>query len=1190
MSGQIVNQHVALSVVNGECRFCKRTGFPILPVRYAVCQRNDANQQIPELSEDRVKAFTDIKLDQTLENGKRTTRVVPSEVKEEIAHSTSSQVNKYILRQLRSGYLYLFDKDNPDGMYWSAFAITADGKYYQFPVKQPPSLDKMAMPCTLETGNRDGESDEEKVTRVKNESLQASLVTITTPDKSGDVYYAYTEHAWPEGFLDEVKSRILSGDPWCDKYLQKFNVPDWKAGVAQDHAFSLEELDQVAEYSPGAAGLDEQFWSSGPKRDLYSPEEMKQTMSERLRYASTDYEGRGLILAVNDEIGIIQELNAYRHQALAAVEDFFDPGEGKKQISDERRRKLLCKQAIDAFQKNFERSYQQSTEKSLQDAIDTAKKNKEEYLESVQGEDFNYSSTRRSVREKSIHNAKLINLDEAIKQAEEEKSEYYAELDEVENEKNRLQSEIEELELNKKDWQRRVESKIEETAGVDGKSPYDNLRNDTTYDSMLRSKNHELKYTLTRQEELSNKHRHQLTKLYDVDALEAFDADFLEYTKHCEKLLAVQDSDYSLWVLAHLEAVSERYSQNDFDTGLELCGLYANALRGGILSSASGSMWKTFSDKFLEDDSTILRVLLFNNIEYARQVASHIGSLDENEQLQKSELIAWGEKFTEWQAMSSPLENKILTDQQREARLASVGGTFMTIVGNALSALLSYSHSLTLNDQVDARHDQKRTLKLFILSSQIMYMARPSVHTKNAEIPLMVNAKVTLADYYQWLRRVLDSEGGDRSQGVDKTTALKSLNGKVGNFTAPVADSETVISVTLPRFIPVNENLSGDEQSYQFKDEVKRIDDKDSELYKSYRDITGSLAGQFGGNLGGIAALGLASWSFWISIDKILSDDKSGTDLSKVLGAGVSFASLTMKAMETINKVSTHGTLGFANSSNAVWKITGNVLGVAAGIISIWDGVKKLTEALDAKRLGQSVAAENTMVLGGVAAMSGIAAIVVIGFSFTVGLVVSVIFGFLALVLGATLITLVSPSVQMWVNRSLVGFQKGSIAGFDDMVDEQSSLEMVFKGVVVEISWTHAIPNTFAAAGSPYAYLNRDYYNGENVSVSVNISVPVLRDIEISLVLRSEDNNSTLFDWDYAKNSSSKSLSPVLDVLSSDNSAESQPIFKLSDGNYLLNWNQDYNKKEIGDNLRLSINLNDNLTAQNSSDSLLLRL
>ncbi|MDH2291466.1 T6SS effector BTH_I2691 family protein [Cobetia sp. 10Alg 146] len=353
MSGQIVNQHVALSVVNGECRFCKRTGFPILPVRYAVCQRNDANQQIPELSEDRVKAFTDIKLDQTLENGKRTTRVVPSEVKEEIAHSTSSQVNKYILRQLRSGYLYLFDKDNPDGMYWSAFAITADGKYYQFPVKQPPSLDKMAMPCTLESGNRDGESDEEKVTRVKNESLQASLVTITTPDKSGDVYYAYTEHAWPEGFLDEVKSRILSGDPWCDKYLQKFNVPDWKAGVAQDHAFSLEELDQVAEYSPGAAGLDEQFWSSGPKRDLYSPEEMKQTMSERLRYASTDYEGRGLILAVNDEIGIIQELNAYRHQALAAIDEYFDPEKG----NEERRRMKLCSNAIKEFKDSFATSY-----------------------------------------------------------------------------------------------------------------------------------------------------------------------------------------------------------------------------------------------------------------------------------------------------------------------------------------------------------------------------------------------------------------------------------------------------------------------------------------------------------------------------------------------------------------------------------------------------------------------------------------------------------------------------------------------------------------------------------------------------------------------------------------------------------------------------------------------------------------
>lgn len=44
---------------------------------------------------------------------------------------------------------------------------------------------------------------------------------------------------------------------------------------------------------------------------------------------------------------------------MAAVEDFFDP-ENKidsKRIVEERRRKLLCKNAIDTFKDNFEKNY-----------------------------------------------------------------------------------------------------------------------------------------------------------------------------------------------------------------------------------------------------------------------------------------------------------------------------------------------------------------------------------------------------------------------------------------------------------------------------------------------------------------------------------------------------------------------------------------------------------------------------------------------------------------------------------------------------------------------------------------------------------------------------------------------------------------------------------------------------------------
>ncbi len=123
---------------NGQCEFCERKGLPILPVRYAVCQRNDRNRPVPELPEERIREFTDIGLDKAWDENGQHIRTVDDEVRPWITDSTSSQVNKYILRQLRQGYLYFYDQDNPDGMYWYAYAITSDGKYYQFPVAQPP--------------------------------------------------------------------------------------------------------------------------------------------------------------------------------------------------------------------------------------------------------------------------------------------------------------------------------------------------------------------------------------------------------------------------------------------------------------------------------------------------------------------------------------------------------------------------------------------------------------------------------------------------------------------------------------------------------------------------------------------------------------------------------------------------------------------------------------------------------------------------------------------------------------------------------------------------------------------------------------------------------------------------------------------------------------------------------------------
>ncbi|MBE2167820.1 MULTISPECIES: T6SS effector BTH_I2691 family protein [unclassified Cobetia] len=1168
MSGQIVNQHVALSVVNGECRFCKRTGFPILPVRYAVCQRNDANQQIPELSEDRVKAFTDIKLDQTLENGKRTTRVVPSEVKEEIAHSTSSQVNKYILRQLRSGYLYLFDKDNPDGMYWSAFAITADGKYYQFPVKQPPSLDKMAMPCTLETGNRDGESDEEKVTRVKNESLQASLVTITTPDKSGDVYYAYTEHAWPEGFLDEVKSRILSGDPWCDKYLQKFNVPDWKAGVAQDHAFSLEELDQVAEYSPGAAGLDEQFWSSGPKRDLYSPEEMKQTMSERLRYASTDYEGRGLILAVNDEIGIIQELNAYRHQALAAVEDFFHPGEDEssKRLGEERRRKLLCKQAIDAFQKNFERSYDASQKSEIEAPLKKAKKKREDYL--------NAGNNR-----KEYARAKNNDIDAR-------NNEIYLNVQALDKEilRARYQRDQELIEYN---------NKSEKNTNVGSNS------------NEVMSQNPGFKVLNRNDEENSifktpsERHLEELKKQYDASSLKSFEEEYATHTYMCDKLLMVQDSDYSLWVQDHLISAVMRNSQSDFCVGLEVCKNIFNSLHGGMLSPASVSLWKYLADDFSSEDSLLMLGLFFNNKEMVCKALKQVDSLSEESYLDAVMLRKWAEVFKALRETSSP--SMFNEDNAGLAiKIETASAIMSSMIGTSFSSLKIYSHVAKYNGEEDLQQEQSLNIKKFLCYNQAVYMASPYALNDNFQLPLIQSIDVKLSSYQNWLKEVVSKIDGGDSSDIDKSQALKNIQGNIGNFVAPPAGMDSYINVALPApagLVDI-QNTEGEESTYRYKDKKVTDSDRISQTYDMLRAISTTISSEKISNHGGSGRLGnvfvlvvISATTFNAKWDDLAlkNDDEY---FAKFLGAASSVGSSVTAILEGAQKV---GWVSFATDTNVFWKITGKGVGLIGAGASLLDAASKFGESLDSTKKGHSTSSTYSLAMSGASLVNGlvtIAAVMMAGA--VVGMAIGVALGILTLYIAYQFISIVAPSVQAWVDRSIIGRHISQVLPFDDIESEQSSLELVFSGILVEFtsssSDTQSVKMARALIDKDYDEYERQLHFDEmHSNLAINIEVPrdVCKSMNVNLIAK--QSSDSVLSWSWTNDDANKTSREGLLSNISEPQHTTQGFSQNNDVNIIrkdnklvFSWEKDVSESSLGRSYELSIKI-----ATNGSEKLL---
>ncbi|ABE59599.1 T6SS effector BTH_I2691 family protein [Chromohalobacter israelensis] len=1137
---------------SGRCQFCERKGLPILPVRYAVCQRNGRNGDLPELETSRIQEFTDILLDKTLVGGEEQGRSVPEEVKDELTNSTDSQVNKYILRQLRQGYLYFYDQDNPNGQHWYAYAITSDGKYYQFPVLQPPALDDIVFPERCKSNPSD--------------VLDASLVTLPFPEDSGTLYYAFSEHPWPEAHI-----RMIGKDAdWRNAHMQQVNIPGWVGGQQQPFAFGMDELEKVAEYSQAAESLDEQFWSTGPTRPLYKPGELRDAMQQRLDHAASEYQGKGLILAVKDEIGIIDELNAYRHQALAEVENFVCE-------SDENRRKLLCMQAIEAFKQNFARNYVASQEQSLNDNVDKARAERDEFQAQAP------SREDASPRQRAQHQRRLSQLNRAVREAETERNDFLRdqqrEAEARAEERQQLQDDIERLEHERAERMAELERRAASDDPAVARSA-EAMRQDPFYDNELQRKRFLLRNIKSEAERMAERHAAQLDSLYDSDALEAFKQSYEEYTAHCQSLAAVFDDDYAIWVLHGLPAVIGRYSQSDYWTGLGLSGLIGNALRGGIMSPSSGGLWKLLADDLASSESPLLVALFANNAELIEQALQSLEALPQESQLSGQTLKVWGERFQRVHERTRKSDGRVPTNDQIINRWRPLQDLLATTIGNSIASLVLYRAA-----GVPAP-DYKPTLGRFVRYHQLAFMADPQARNGEQPAPTLVEREVKLSELYQWLRAVSQASAKKPDQGADTSQALKSLDGMVGNFSAPLADSDRTVRIALPVYVDIAAVTGGgnDEivpaDSYTPEDEQQRRGD----LAQNARDIGNTLLSAHKGS-GQVAGACLVLWSLIASLQEgAFGDDEEGADWSKIIGSGVSVASGAMAGIEGYHKIRM-ASLGLPSEgamiSSVKWAFVSDVLGAAGGMISIWDGLKKLTEAGKASKTGQSLSADYGMIVGGVGVMAGIASIVVIGASTGVGLVVGVFFGFLTLLLGYAFVTMVSPAVQMWVNRSILGKpseqEEMQVLPFDDMASEQSSLEMLFQGVVVELFWSPVRPDTNQYVKSPYdidtdglkAELERA---GQQIQIDLKVTIPLSGVSAFYLQFLAVDVGESLFDWSY-EGLSVESSGAAGERFGEALGDSEKPAFVKAGDRRFLEWSHVYLRGDIGSNLRLAIRL-----------------
>ncbi|MDH4573614.1 hypothetical protein [Salinicola acroporae] len=401
-----------------------------------------------------------------------------------------------------------------------------------------------------------------------------------------------------------------------------------------------------------------------------------------------------------------------------------------------------------------------------------------------------------------------------------------------------------------------------------------------------------------------------------------------------------------------------------------------------------------------------------------------------------------------------------------------------------------------------------------------------------------------------------------------------------------MADSDRTVRIALPVYVDINAvtGASGEPLalpgSYTPEDEQQRLGD----LAQNARDIGNTLLSAHKGS-GQVAGACLVLWSLIVSWQEgAFVDDQEGADWSKIIGSGVSVASGAMAGIEGYHKIRM-ASLGLSTEGAVIggikWAFVSDVLGAAGGMISIWDGLKKLTEANEANKTGQSLTGHYGMIVGGVGVLAGIASIVVISASTGVGLVVGVFFGILTLLLGYAFVAMVSPAVQMWVNRSILGKpserEDMQVLPFDDMASEQSSLEMVFQGGLVELSWSPVRPDTNQYVESPYdidmeGLKEAAELASQQIEINLKVTIPLSGVSAVYLQFLAVDVGESLFDWSYEGlnvDSSETAGERFGEVLS----ASGKPGFVKIGGCRVLEWKHVYLRDDIGDDLRLSIRL-----------------
>lgn len=182
-----------------NCSFCKKSGFPVLPVRYAVARSDIDTGKAPELPND-------------LKTGMLSEIDLPSG-------------QHYTLRLMREGFLYLF---NVVRGRWQGYYITEDGflsLYIDVMHKELLALDPDS-PSDLDA-EINSPVDKDFPCRANADHIYPGrCITIPAASEAGDIYMTFSDDRWTKRVWKEYATNANNRRD----SMRKLSLQEWKNG------------------------------------------------------------------------------------------------------------------------------------------------------------------------------------------------------------------------------------------------------------------------------------------------------------------------------------------------------------------------------------------------------------------------------------------------------------------------------------------------------------------------------------------------------------------------------------------------------------------------------------------------------------------------------------------------------------------------------------------------------------------------------------------------------------------------------------------------------------------------------------------------------------------------------------------------------------------------------------------------